>query len=60
MGLIQKYSVYPEMYYYLGLAQYKQRDYEEALGYFTKSLDLFPDYLKAQKALMNVKKRIMK
>ena len=60
LDLIQKYPVYPEMYYYLGMAQYKQKDYEKAFGYFTKALDLFPDYLKAQKALVNVKKRIKK
>ena len=59
-GLIQKYPSYPEMYYYLGMVKYKQKDYKAAIGYFDKALDLFPGYLKAQKASMNVKKRIKK
>ena len=59
-ALIQEFPAYPEIYYYLGLAKYKQKDYEVALGYFNKALDLFPGYLKAQKALMNVKKRMKK
>ena len=58
--LINRYPAYPEMHYYLGLAKYKQEHYSEALGNFSKALDLFPDYLNAQKALINVKKRIKK
>tara|TARA_B100000927_G_scaffold277936_1_gene260031 strand:+ start:280 stop:846 length:567 start_codon:yes stop_codon:yes gene_type:complete len=60
LDLIQRYPTYPELHYYLGMAQYKQRDYNEALDHFNKALDLFPGYSKAQKALVNVKKRIKK
>ena len=59
-GLIQKYPSYPEMYYYLGMAKYKQKNFKESIGYFDKALDLFPGYLKAQKASVNVKKRTKK
>ena len=56
--LIKEFPAYPEMYYYLGMTKYKQKDYKAALGHFNEALDLFPGYSKAQKALMNVKKRI--
>ena len=59
-GLIQKYPSYPEMYYYLGMAKYKQKNFKESIGYFDKALDLFPGYLKAQKASLNAKKRTKK
>ena len=59
-ALAKEFPAYLEMYYHLGMAKYKQKDYKEALGHFNKALDLFPGYLKAQKALMNVKKRIKK
>jgi len=59
-GLIQQYPSYPEMYYYLGVAKYKQKNFKESIGYFDKALDLFPGYLKAQKASLNAKKRTKK
>tara|TARA_Y100001958_G_C21208643_1_gene534542 strand:+ start:396 stop:950 length:555 start_codon:yes stop_codon:yes gene_type:complete len=59
-GLIKKYPAYPEMYYYMGMAQYKQKNYKEALGNFNKAVDLYPNYSKAHKALVNVKKRFKK
>ena len=59
-SLIQEFPAYPEMYYYLGMSKYKEKDYKVALQHFNKALDLFPGYLKAQKALRNVKKRIKK
>ena len=59
-ALIKEFPAYPEVHYYLGMAKYKQQDYYMALGHFNKALDLFPDYSKAQKALVNVKKRIKK
>ena len=55
-ALIEEFPAYPEMYYYLGMAKYKQKDYKVAIRHFNKALDLFPGYLKAQKALINVKK----
>ena len=59
-SLIQKYPSYPVMHYYLGMTKYKQKNFNESIGYFEKALDLFPGYLKAQKALVNVKKRTKK
>lgn len=60
LGLIQEYRSYPEIYYYLGIAKYKQKSFKESIDYLDKALGLFPGYLKAQKALINVKKRIKK
>ena len=56
--LIHRYSAYPELHYYLGLAKCKQKDYNKALDNFNQALDLFPDYSNAKKALVSVKKRI--
>ena len=58
--LIQKYPFYPEMYYYLGMAKYRQKNFKESISYFDKALELFPGYLKAQKASVNAKKRTKK
>ena len=52
-----EYPNYPEVPYYLAMNYYKQKKYKQASKYFQKALDLYPDYHKARKALVNVKKR---
>jgi len=59
-SLSKEYPKYPEPLYLLGLANYKQKSFEEAANFFKQSIDLYPDYIKAQKALINVNKRIRK
>ena len=59
-SLSRKYPRYPEPLYLLGLANYKQKSFEEAAKFFKQSIDLYPNYNKAQKALSNVNKRIRK
>ena len=56
--LFVEYANYPEVPYYLAMTYYKQKKYKQASKYFQKTLDLHPDYHKARKALVNVKKRI--
>ena len=56
--LFVEYPNYPEVPYYLAMTYYKQKKYKQASKYFQKALDLYPDYQKAKKALINVKKRI--
>ena len=58
LELFVKYPNYPEVPYYLAMTFYKQKKYKQAAKYFQKALDLYPDYHKAKKALINVKKRI--
>ena len=59
-SLSKEYPKYPEPLYLLGLANYKQKSFEEAANFFKQSIDLYPDYIKAQKALISVNKRIRK
>ncbi len=56
--LYVEYPNYPEVPYSLAMTYYKQKKYKQASKYFQKALDLYPDYHKAKKALVNVKKRI--
>ena len=56
--LFVEYPNYPEVPYYLAMTYYKQKKYKKASKFFQKALDLYPDYHKAKKALVNVKKRI--
>ena len=56
--LFVKYPNYPEVPYYIAMTYYKQKKYKKASKYFQKALDLYPNYHKAKKALVNVKKRI--
>ena len=56
--LSKQYPNYPEVFYYLAMTFYKQKKYKQASKYFQKALDLYPDFHKAKKALINVKKRI--
>ena len=42
------------------MSNYKQKSIEEPSKIFKQSIDLYPDYIKAQKALINVNKRIRK
>jgi tetratricopeptide (TPR) repeat protein len=59
-SLSKEYPKYPEPLYLLGLAHYKQKSFKKAAKFFKQSIDLFPNYIKAQKALSNVNKRIRK
>ena len=55
--LFVEYPNYPEVPYYLAMIYYKQKKYKQASKYFQNAFDLYPDYHKAKKALINAKKR---
>ena len=55
--LFVQYLNYPEVLYYLAMTYYRQKNYKQASKYFQNALDLYPDYHKAKKALINAKKR---
>ena len=59
-SLSKEYPKYPEPLYLLGLAHYKQKSFKKAAKLFKQSIDLYPNYIKAQRALGNVNKRIRK
>lgn len=59
-SLSTEYPEYPEPLYLLGLAHYKQKSFKKAAKFFKESIDLYPNYIKAQKALGNVNKRFRK
>ena len=59
-SLSTEYPKYTEPLYLLGLAHYKQKSFKKAAKFFKQSIDLYPNYIKAQKALSNVNKRIRK
>ena len=42
----------------MGIAKYKQKDFQEAILFFENALKIYPDYQKAKKALDSVKKKI--
>jgi len=58
--IAKKYPYYPEVYYYMGITKFKQRDFNRAAFYFEQALKIYPDYQKAQKGLNNVSKRLPK
>ena len=55
--LFVQYSNYPELPYYLAMTCNKQKNYKQASKNFQKALDLYPDYHRAKKALINAKER---
>ena len=54
------YPYYTEVYYYMGITKFKQRDFKAAALYFEQALRVYPDYQKAIKGLQNVEKRLSK
>ena len=44
----------------MGIAKYKEKDFQLAVLYFENALKIYPDHQKAQKALDNVKQRLEK
>ena len=58
--ITKKHPYYSQAYYYMGIAKYKQKDVQTAALFFEKALKIYPDYQKAKKALINVKKRLPK
>ena len=48
-SLSKEYPKYPEPLYLLGLANYKQKSFEEAAKFFKQSIDLYPNCLKLEK-----------
>ncbi len=58
--IAEKYPYYPEVYYFMGITKFKQRDFKGAAFYFEQALTIYPDYQRAQKGLNNVSARLRK
>ena len=59
-AIAEEYPYFSLVYYYMGIAKYKQQDFHEAALFFENALKIYPDYQKAKKALNNVNKRLPK
>ena len=59
-AISEKFPYYSQVHYYMGIAKYKQKDFQQAALSFENALKIYPDYQKAIKALNNVKKRLSK
>ena len=59
-AISEKFPYYPQAHYYMGIAKYKQKDFQQAALSFENALKIYPDYQKAIKALDSVKKRLSK
>ena len=59
-AISEKFPYYSQAHYYMGIAKYKQKDFQQAALSFENALKIYPDYQKAIKALNNVKKRLPK
>ena len=59
-AISEKFPYYSQAHYYMGIAKYKQEDFQQAALSFKNALKIYPDYQKAIKALNNVKKRLSK
>ena len=58
LNISLKYPYYSQAQYYMGIAKYKEKDFQLAELYFENALKLYPGHQKAQKALNSVKKRL--
>ena len=56
----EKYPYFSQAHYFMGIAKYKQKDFENAALFFENALKIYPDYDKALKALNNVLKILPK
>ena len=56
----KNYPYFSQAYYYMGMAKYKEKDFQFAKLCFENVLKIYSDHQKAQKALRNVKKRLQK
>ena len=59
-SISEKYPYFSQAHYHMGIAKYKQKDFQQAALFFENALKIYPDYQKAIKALNNVKKRLSK
>ena len=59
-AISEKFPYHSQAHYYMGIAKYKQKDFQQAALSFRNALKIYPDYQKAIKALNNVKKRLSK
>ena len=59
-AISEKFPYYSQAHYYMGIAKYKQKDFQQAALSFENALKIYPDYQKAIKALNSVKKRLSK
>ena len=59
-AISEKFPYYSQAHYFMGIAKYKQNDFEQAALSFENALKIYPDYQKAIKALKNVKKSLSK
>jgi len=59
-AISEKYPYFSQVHYYMGIAKYKQKDFQQAALFFENALKIYPDYQKAIIALNKVKKRLSK
>ena len=46
-SVAEKYPYFAEAQYYMGLAKFRQKDFEKAAFYFNEALNLYPDHQKS-------------
>ena len=57
-AISEKYPYFSQAHYFMGIAKYKQKEFQQAALFFENALKIYPNYQKAKKALNNVKKKI--
>ena len=57
-AISKNHPYFSQAHYFMGIAKYKQKDFEKAALFFENALKIYPNYDKAIKALNNVKKRL--
>lgn len=51
-----KFPHYPESVFNMGLTHFRKKEFSDAVGYFHKTLEIFPDHKTASAAIRNVAK----
>ena len=59
-AISEKYPYFSQAQYYMGIAKYKQKEFQEAALFFENALKIYPNYQKAKKALNNVRRKVQK
>ena len=59
-AISEKYPYFSQAQYYMGIAKYKQKEFQEATLFFENALKIYPNYQKAKKALNNVRRKVQK
>jgi len=55
----KEHPYFPDAEFYKGLTRFRQKDIESAADHFKKTLDIYPEHIKARKGLDNVTKQFL-